>query len=229
MPCYGRLMKQIRYLNFWLFMATMVGVALIAAVAHITPARSLLIGFDAGALVFIVGTVRLMIGSDTADMRQRAAANDPDAHVLIAVTLLIVAVVLVAVVVELTGYGGGHGTGLAVSGATVLFAWVFTNLLFALHYAHRFYAPGDDSDAPGRGDGTKRDTGGLEFPGDELPIYSDFVYFSFVLGMTFQVSDVVITSRSLRRFALYHALGAFLYNIVVVALSVSLIGGLLQK
>lgn len=220
---------RVRYLNFWLFLATLVIVTVVAASASISPARSVLLGFDAGALVFIVGTLRLMHGSETADMRQRAAANDPDAHVLLAVTLLIVAVVLVAVVVELTGIGGGHGTGLAIAGATILLSWVFTNLLFSLHYAHRFYAPGDDSDEPGRGDGEDQDTGGLEFPGKAMPVYSDFAYFSFVLGMTFQVSDVTITSRELRRFALYHALGAFLFNIIVVALSVSLIGGLLQK
>ena len=81
--------------------------------------------------------------------------------------------------------------------------------------------------------GTKADQldvgSGRQRPGDASPVYSDFAYFSFVLGMTFQVSDVVITSTELRRFALYHALAAFLFNIVVVALSVSLLGSLLQK
>ena len=224
-----RALMRVRYFNFWLFLATMVLVTVIAGLRHITPERATLLGFDAGALVFIVGTLRLMRGAATDDMRQRAAANDPDAHVLIAVSMLIVGVVLVAVTVELTGLGGGHGTGLAIAGVTILLAWVFSNLLFALHYAHRFYAPGDAGDDPGRGDGAKQDTGGLQFPGDEMPVYSDFAYFSFVLGMTFQVSDVVITSRGLRRFALYHAMAAFLFNIIVVALSVSLIGGLLQK
>ncbi len=222
-------MIRIRYLNFWLFFATMILVATGTGIGHIAAVRSVLLGFDAGAIVFIVGTIRLMSGSKTDDMRQRAAANDPDAHILLAITMLIVGVVLVAVVVELTGLGGDHGSGLAISGATILLAWVFTNLLFALHYAHRYYVPGDADDAPDSGDGADHDAGGLEFPGKEMPAYSDFAYFSFVLGMTFQVSDVVITSRDLRRFALFHALGAFLYNIVVVALSVSLLGGLLQK
>ena len=222
-------MRRVRYLNFWLFVATMVAVAAIAAVCRITPERATLLGFDAGALVFILGTLRLMHGARADDMRERARANDPDAHVLIAVSMLIVGVVLVAVIVELTGIGGGHGTGLALSGATILLAWLFTNLLFALHYAHSFYAPGDEDDAPSRGDGGKQDAGGLQFPGDEMPLYSDFVYFSFVLGMTFQVSDVVITSRSIRKFALIHALAAFLYDIIVIALTVSVVGGLLQK
>ena len=222
-------MTRVRYLNFWLFVATMAVVAGAAALGHLAPERAVLLGFDGGALVFILGTARLMHGSETDDMRERATANDPDAHVLIAVSMLIVGVVLVAVVVELTGAGGGHGTGLALAGATILLAWVFTNLLFALHYAHRFYAPGGVDDEPSRGDGGKQDTGGLQFPGDEMPVYSDFVYFSFVLGMTFQVSDVVITSAALRRFALIHALAAFLYDIIVVALTVSVVGGLLQK
>ena len=222
-------MKHVRYLNFWLFVATMALVAAAAALWHITAERAVLLGFDAGTLVFIAATLSLMHGSETDDMRQRARANDPDAHVLIAVSMLIVLVVLVAVVVELTGAVAAAGTGLAIAGATILLAWLFTNLLFALHYAHRFYAPGDAGDEPSRGDGGEQDTGGLQFPGDEMPVYSDFVYFSFVLGMTFQVSDVAITSRSLRRFALIHALAAFLYDIIVIALTVSVVGGLLQK
>ena len=222
-------MKRVRYLNFWLLVVTMAVVAAGAALLKIAVARAILIGFDAGAIVFIVGTLRLMHGSEADDMRQRAKANDPDAHVLLGIAMLLVAVVLTAVVVELTGLGGGHGTGIAIAGATILLTWLFSNLLLALHYAHRFYAPSDDDDTTGQGDGKKQDTGGLDFPGDEMPMYSDFAYFSFVLGMTFQVSDVEITGRAIRRLALYHSLAAFLFNIVVVALSVSLIGGLLQK
>ncbi len=222
-------MSQIRYLNFWLLMITMSVVTAGAAALHISPARAVLLGFDAGAVVFIVGILFLMHGSKADDMRERAAANDPDQHVLLAIAMFLVAVVLIAVVIELTGYGGGHGTGIAIAGTTILLVWVFSNLLLSLHYAHRFYAPGDEDDEAGRGDGTDRDTGGLDFPGDEMPVYSDFAYFAFVLGMTFQVSDVEITSRAIRRLALFHSLAAFLFNIVVVALSVSLIGGLLQK
>jgi len=221
-------MKSIRYLNFWLFLVTMAIVAVVASFG-VAKVRAVLLGFDAGAIVFCIGTLRLMYGSEPSHMRERAKANDPDAHILFGIAMLVVLVVLVAVTVELTGIGGGHGSGLAIAGATILLSWLFSNLLFALHYAHRFYAPGDDSDKLSRGDNDAQDSGGLEFPGKEQPAYGDFAYFSFVLGMTFQVSDVVITSRSLRLLALYHALAAFFFNIIVVALSVSLIGSLLQK
>jgi uncharacterized membrane protein len=219
---------KIRYLNFWLFVATML-VVTIAAGQWLANSRAILLGFDAGAIVFLLATVWLIHGSETDDMRQRAAANDPDSHVLIGVSLLIVGVVFIAVFVELTGGGGSPGTGLAIAGTTMLLSWLFTNLLFALHYAHRFYSPGDAGSESERGDGGPNDTGGLQFPGDEMPGYSDFAYFSFVLGMTFQVSDVVITSRGLRRFALYHAMSAFMFNIGAVALSINLVGNVMQK
>lgn len=218
---------RVRYLNFWLFLfALVVGGLIFGSLFGV--ARGVLAGFDTGALVFIVGTLQLMRGVTTARMRIRARENDPDHHVLLIVALLIVSVVLVAVTVELTGSGKSAGSALALSGCTLFLAWLFSNLIFALHYAHRFYSPTECDDDEGRGDGSAGDTGGLQFPGDEMPLFSDFAYFSFVLGMTFQVSDVQITSRSVRRLALYHALVAFLFNIVVVALSVSLIGNLLH-
>ena len=222
-------MSRIRYLNFWLLVVTMGLVTVGAAAMKITAARAVLLGFDAGALVFIVGILHIMRGSKADDMRERAAANDPDQHVLLAIAMMLIAVVLTAVVIELTGYGGGHGTGVSLACVTILFVWLFANLLLAVHYAHLFYAPGDAGDEASRGDGSPRDTGGLDFPGDEMPVYSDFAYFAFVLGMTFQVSDIQITSRSIRRLALFHSIAAFLFDIIVVALSVSVIGGMLQK
>ncbi len=88
------------------------------------------------------------------------------------------------------------------------------NTIFALHYAHEFYG-----DWGGKGSG-------LDFPGTREPDYWDFFYFAFVIGMTFQVSDVQITSRRIRRLALFHALIAFAFNTAIVALSINIISGL---
>jgi len=220
--------SRVRYFNFWVLLAALLVVTLVTSPTA-GVARGVLFGFDAGALAWIALTLRMMRSSKTDMMRARAKANGPDGHILLAIALLIVAIVLVAVTVELTGAGGGHGSALGIAGGTLLIAWLFSNLLFALHYAHRFFAPGDESDAAGRGGGEDQDSGGLDFPGDDLPDYGDFAYFAFVLGMTFQVSDVEITSKAMRRLALGHSLAAFLFNIVVVALSVSLIGNMLQK
>lgn len=202
-----------RYIAFVAFLLVMLALAAGLAIVGIDPARALLFGFDAGVMVFLTILI-VRFGADEADaMRRRAKDNEPDFHFLVIIALIIIAVVLVAVWVELTGKGGRHGTGIALSVVTLFLAWLFANTLFALHYAHRWYLPHG-----------KADRRGLDFPGkDPTPDYWDFAYFAFVLGMTFQVSDVEITDKYLRRLSLIHALLAFLFNIGVVALSVSLV------
>ena len=98
-------------------------------------------------------------------------------------------------------------------GTTVLASWLVTHTLFAFRYAHEYYA--DDAGGPDV-------DGGLEFPGGARPDYWDFVYFSAVLGMTFQVSDVQITSRKLRRLATVHGFLSFGFNTVILALAVNI-------
>ncbi len=102
-------------------------------------------------------------------------------------------------------------------GVTLLASWLVTHTLFAMRYAHEYYTLG----ANGKPDG------GLDFPGATMPDYWDFFYFAIVLGMTFQVSDVQITSRKLRRLATLHGVLGFLYNTVILALSVNIGAGLL--
>ncbi|MGH7211027.1 MAG: DUF1345 domain-containing protein, partial [Acetobacteraceae bacterium] len=99
---------------------------------------------------------------------------------------------------------------------TLFASWLMVHTTFAFRYAHEYYT---------RGEGEQVD-GGLRFPGKDDPDYLDFVYFALVLGMTFQVSDVEITSRKLRRLATVQGLLAFLFNTVIFALSVNLAAGL---
>ncbi len=96
---------------------------------------------------------------------------------------------------------------------SLLLAWLFLNTIFAVHYAHEFYG-----DSGGK-------HSGLDFPGTKEPDYWDFIYFAFVIGMTFQVSDVQISERKIRRVALVHALIAFFFNVIVIALSVNIVAG----
>lgn len=204
--------------------AAITGVVTAALLPFVYPPQALLIGFDAGALAFVA----LLAGrfrADEADrMRERAAENEPDHATMTGIALLIIAVVLTAVTLELLHSKAGDRTGVLLAAATLVIAWVFTNAMFTLHYAHLYYLPppGHPDDRAGG------DRGGLDFPGGETsPDYWDFAYFAFVLGMTFQVSDVVISARHIRRLALGHALLAFFFNIAVVALSVSLVGSAL--
>src|SRR5213592_308903 len=98
---------------------------------------------------------------------------------------------------------------------TVIFSWALVHTVFGLRYAHAFYG---DSDEPG----VNRHAGGLIFPGDRPPDYFDFAYFSFVVGMTCQVSDVQITSRRMRRIALVHSILSFGFNTIILALVINI-------
>lgn len=106
----------------------------------------------------------------------------------------------------------------AISG--MLLSWLMVHTIFAFHYAHLYY--GDDSND------TSKHAEGLEFPNEKKPDYVDFAYFSFVIGMTFQVSDVDVTSKSIRRLVLLHGLLSFGLNTFVVALTINLIAGLMK-
>jgi uncharacterized membrane protein len=104
--------------------------------------------------------------------------------------------------------------------ATIVCSWLMTHVMFALHYAHRFYRD-DPSTAE------KDATGGLAFPQTATPDYWDFLYFSFVIGMTSQVSDVQVTSRAMRRLVLWHGVLSFAFYTIVLALSINIVARLL--
>jgi uncharacterized membrane protein len=106
---------------------------------------------------------------------------------------------------------------------TLIGSWSLIHTLFALRYAHIYYGDNGNPAAPGER------LGGLQFPGERAPDYLDFAYFSFVIGMTCQVSDVQIAGRRLRRLALVHGLLAFAFNTVILALSLNIASGLFAR
>jgi uncharacterized membrane protein len=106
--------------------------------------------------------------------------------------------------------------------SSVITSWVLVHTLFTLRYAHMYYDTDDD-------DGNAKPMGGLEFPKEENPDYLDFVYFAFVIGMTFQVSDVEISDRQIRRLAWIHGMISFAFNTAIVALSINVISGLVGQ
>lgn len=130
---------------------------------------------------------------------------------------------LVAVAVVLGGAKGATGVRLAeqilLTVGTIFLSWCLMHTVFTFHYAHAYYAAPDDPD--------EEEAGGLQFPGTTDPDFLDFAYFSFVVGMTCQVSDVVVCSAPMRRLVLLHGVLAFFYNTIILALSINLISGLI--
>ena len=176
--------------------------------------RGVMIAFDLAALAFLASLRPLFGKVSAAAMRQSTRANDANRALLLAITAGTTFVILAAVDGELKGKNDTLAIALVI--ATLVLAWLFSNMVYALHYAHLFY--GEDDDGAG-------DAGGLQFPDTQEPDYWDFLYFSYTLGMTFQTSDVTIASGRMRRVALGQCLAAFVFNLGVLAFTINTIGG----
>lgn len=193
-----------------------VAVLLLASVGTRLP-LALLLGFDLGVLLYLVALSRLFMRCSTEHLGFHARRQDTGRRATLAVIVTLAVVVLGALALELHA-AKTSVLSVVVAASSVVLSWLFVNVSFALHYAHSYY--GDDS----------RLQGGLEFPcalgADYRPDYWDFVYFSFVIGMCFQTSDVTVSSRHMRHVTLVHSVVAFFFNVFILAISVSVVGGL---
>lgn len=177
-------------------------------------------GWDAGVLVFLVLTLARVRGRSITDIRDRAAELDQAGQGVLPLSLMAAAASIVVVVALAAADHGAGGRSLWSAGAalgTIALSWLFTHVIFALHYAHGYYAPDED--------GTDR--GGLIFPGEPAPDDWDFLHFALVIGVAAQTADVQIASKALRRLSTLHSLMAFLFNTVILALAVNLAVGLI--
>jgi len=173
-----------------------------------------------GVILFLVLTAFVIIAATPEYMRRRARQQDPRRSVIFAIILTGAAISFVALGFTLHKQPDETAFALALRmllvGATIAASWTLVHTVFALHYAHHYYG---DGPIPGPSD----DRGGLAFPGDLPPDYWDFLYFSFVVGMTCQVSDVQVTSRPMRRITLGHGVLSFFFNTVILALAINLL------
>ena len=207
-----------------LMLSVLVGVAaaFVMSAAAMPGRVAAVAAWDLGTALYLVLSWTMMVRSTPARMRRRAATQDESRWVILTIMVAASFFSLLAIGVVLRGAhdmkGGAFALHVGLAAVTLILSWMLLHTLFALHYAHGDYAGGGaGSDAPA----------GLAFPGGEPPDYWDFLYFSFVVGMTCQVSDVGIASRELRRLALIHGILSFFFNTVVLALSINIAAGLL--
>jgi uncharacterized membrane protein len=198
-----------------LFMAALLGLLVIA----VDPARAarasarLLLGWDIAVAFYLLAVYTMVARADLRSLRERAALEDEGRLILLVLTVGAALASLGAIIAELGAMhhaGGGAALHLALATSTIALSWAFIHTMFALHYAHEFY-----NEQRGRG-------GGLRFPGGGEPDYWDFVYFSFVIGMTSQVSDVAVTDRRIRRIVTAHGAVSFVFNAALLALTVNI-------
>jgi uncharacterized membrane protein len=199
-----------------LFIAGLIGLAVIAILFAATDWRAatkLLIGWDIGIGFYLVLAITLMARSDVHRLKRRAANQDEGNLAILLLTVAAAIASLGAIFAELATSGGAtrQPGQLILATATVVLSWAFIHSIFALHYAHEYYGEGRDGQI-----------GGMSFPDDKAPDYWDFTYFSFTIGMCAQVSDVTVSSKTIRRTVLAHSIISFLFNAALLALTVNI-------
>jgi len=199
-----------------LFLSVLLGlvtIAILFAACDWRVATKLLIGWDIAVGLYLVLALNLMARSDVHRIRRRAANQDEGSLAILALVVAAAVASLGAIFAELGTVGGAarQPGQLILATITVVLAWAFIHSIFALHYAHEFY-----------GEGRDRLIGGMTFPGDKEPDYWDFMYFSFTIGMCAQVSDVMVSSKAIRRTVLAHSIVSFLFNVALLALTVNI-------
>lgn len=186
-----------------------------------------LIGWNVAAVLFLIPTGKILLFDGPAEVRARAGREDENRAVMMSLIIAAVVTSLGGIVLALhdakSGAHGGSGHPMwlmAISISTLVFNWLVVQSLFALHYAHRYFGDRDD-------DGSADE--GFLFQGDKPDTYRDFVYVAICMGATCQVSDFSVTSARFRNLVSVHAIIAFVFNTMVLALGINIIGNLMGQ
>ncbi len=187
-------------------------------------ALSFVLSWNIFGISYLIFNLILFSKSDAKQIQKQCAKEDVSSWILFAFVVSACLIGLLSVlsfINNTNSWQSGSIIGSILCILAVGFSWLMVHLAFAVRYAHLYY-----------GDNNKqfsKHAKGLIFPEDELPDYFDFTYFSIVIGMTFQVSDVVITSKGVRRLVLIHSIIAFIFNTVIIAMTVSQVIGMNNK
>jgi uncharacterized membrane protein len=203
-----------------------------------------LIGWNCAVVVYLALVGASIAGASHRLIRHQAQMLDDGRFLALALSILAASAAIGAIVTELGAAKGAEGLAkaghLSLAACTILSSWAFIHMAFALHYAHEYYLErelsGEPEDLDGDGDVDDDDAkvardardprGGLEFPGTPDPIYADFVYFSYIVGVAAQTADVEITTRAMRRISLAHSILSFFFNTALLALTINIASGL---
>jgi len=179
-----------------------------------------IVAWNVGAILYLLLSVKMMFGSTHERMKHRALQHNTGRFLVLSMVVAAALICLAGIVAELSLAKDLQGSlkieHIALAALTVFTTWSFTQVMFALHYAHEYYMATSDGVS-----------GGLDFPGGHAPDYADFLYVACVTGTSGQTADVSFSSRNLRRIGLVHCVLAFFFNTTLVALTINIASGLL--
>ena len=175
-----------------------------------------LAAWDCGALLYVARAATMMRDGAPDEIRRRAALYDEPRLSFVVLTVLAVAASFAAIFVEFSAAKTAPQPliPIALGAFTLLVSWVLTHLMFTMHYAHLYYHGGHEK------------SGGILMPENEEPDYSDFIYFSFVIGCASQTAEISSTTRAMRRAMTVHGVVSFFFNAAILAMTINIAASL---
>ncbi len=214
---------HLRPLHRLLISLALGGVTLFFLPGKTTPLIKILSAWLAVEFFYLVMDWIILFSSPISEIRKYARRDDGSklfVFIMVLVSSFASIIIVLLLMISKAGDNTEHGLFVFVSVTGILLSWFLVHTIYTFHYAHMYY---DDAE-----DDNSKDAKGLDFPQDDDPDYIDFTYFSFVIGCTFQVSDVEINSRRIRHAVLVHQMISFFLNTIVVALTINLVAGLMK-
>lgn len=181
----------------------------------------IVLAWDTFCISMLVFGWALFFSTEAKELCHIVEKQDDGLKIIFAITLVAISLSVFGTLILLTGKNGSEVSTpfhTIVLLSPVFLSWLLLHTTFTIRYAHLYH---DHNKLH-----TGSNIGGIEFPTKDRPDYIDFAYFSFVIGMTFQVSDITVSSRAIRRFVLMHSLISFIFNTIIVALTINTIAGL---
>lgn len=211
---------RVAYAHSRLIIAALIGTIVVPLLpSSWSLSTRLLSGWDVAVGLYLLLSYFLIASETPTQIRKRASIEDEGAAAVLLLSVAAAGASLFAILLQLgvSTEEGKEPARLIFACATIVLSWFFVHSIFAVHYAHAF-----DGDKAGKGSG-------LNFPGSDKPDYWDFVYFSFVIGMTSQVSDVAVAQKSIRRMVTAHGVLSFFFNVTLLALTFNIAASAIQK
>lgn len=201
-----------------LMASVLIGAAVIFVIPpSFRPMTRMLVGWDVGALLYLIFVFAMVHGAPVSEIKKRAALYDEGGVTFLILTLLAVAASFAAIFAELAhskSLASREAAAIALAAVTVFLSWSLTHVMFALHYAHLYYRGGH------------KPVGGILMPEHDEPDYSDFMYFSFVIGCASQTADISSTTRAMRKVMTIHGIVSFFFNAAILALTINIAASL---
>lgn len=208
------------------YLAAILGLIALALALAFVPRSAYVVAANVFFVVYLVLSM-VKVQKLTPDyLRRNAAKSDEPVWIIFSVTFGTVVVAVSSLFVLINSGEDPHPLDLSLALAAVPLGWLTVHMMAAIHYAHLYWQP--DETAEGAKQAPRKHVGGLDFPGDDEPGGYDFLYFSFVIGMTAQTSDTAITSTEMRKINLLHSIVSYVFNTVLVAAAVNVIVSLGQ-